>query len=112
MSERIMDLLGDRVKLERPVTHIDQTGENVLVETLNHEVYEVIKILKLHRKDQSLIDYQSLNKAKNIPDFIDNPFAKNEKANCIVKKGNENQNFGGRGGIKTYVTNLLYWTPT
>ncbi|XP_036913144.1 amine oxidase [flavin-containing] B isoform X3 [Sturnira hondurensis] len=40
VSERIMDLLGDRVKLERPVTHIDQTGENVLVETLNHEVYE------------------------------------------------------------------------
>ncbi|XP_024435777.1 amine oxidase [flavin-containing] B [Desmodus rotundus] len=40
VSERILDLLGDRVKLERPVTHIDQTGENVLVETLNHEVYE------------------------------------------------------------------------
>nr|XP_010970373.2 amine oxidase [flavin-containing] B-like [Camelus bactrianus] len=40
VSERIMDLLGDRVKLERPVTHIDQTGEHVLVETLNHEVYE------------------------------------------------------------------------
>ncbi|XP_039707512.1 amine oxidase [flavin-containing] B isoform X2 [Pteropus medius] len=40
VSERIMDLLGDRVKLERPVTHIDQTGEDVLVETLNHEVYE------------------------------------------------------------------------
>ncbi|XP_036126716.1 amine oxidase [flavin-containing] B [Molossus molossus] len=40
ISERIMDMLGDRVKLERPVTHIDQTGENILVETLNHEVYE------------------------------------------------------------------------
>ncbi|XP_059994048.1 amine oxidase [flavin-containing] B isoform X1 [Lagenorhynchus albirostris] len=40
VSERIMDLLGDRVKLERPVIHIDQTGENVFVETLNHEVYE------------------------------------------------------------------------
>nr|XP_021537158.1 amine oxidase [flavin-containing] B-like [Neomonachus schauinslandi] len=40
VSERIMDLLGDQVKLERPVTHIDQTGETVLVETLNHEVYE------------------------------------------------------------------------
>lgn len=47
VSERIMDLLGDQVKLERPVTHIDQTGENVLVETLNHEVYEVTKNLKL-----------------------------------------------------------------
>lgn len=47
VSERIMDLLGDQVKLERPVTHIDQTGENVLVETLNHEVYEVTKSLKL-----------------------------------------------------------------
>ncbi|XP_047391869.1 amine oxidase [flavin-containing] B [Sciurus carolinensis] len=40
VSERIMELLGDRVKLERPVIHIDQTGENVLVETLNHEMYE------------------------------------------------------------------------
>uniref|UniRef100_A0A452FZL6 Amine oxidase n=1 Tax=Capra hircus TaxID=9925 RepID=A0A452FZL6_CAPHI len=40
VSERIMELLGDRVKLERPVIHIDQTGENVLVETLNHELYE------------------------------------------------------------------------
>uniref|UniRef100_A0A8C5NXN7 Amine oxidase n=1 Tax=Jaculus jaculus TaxID=51337 RepID=A0A8C5NXN7_JACJA len=40
VSERIMDLLGDQVKLERPVIHIDQTGENVLVETLNHEIYE------------------------------------------------------------------------
>uniref|UniRef100_A0A8C5ZCU0 Amine oxidase n=1 Tax=Marmota marmota marmota TaxID=9994 RepID=A0A8C5ZCU0_MARMA len=40
VSERIMELLGDRVKLERPVIHIDQTGENVLVETLNHETYE------------------------------------------------------------------------
>ncbi|XP_007989645.1 amine oxidase [flavin-containing] B [Chlorocebus sabaeus] len=40
VSERIMDLLGDRVKLERPVIYIDQTRENVLVETLNHEMYE------------------------------------------------------------------------
>lgn len=64
VSERIMDLLGDRVKLERPVTHIDQTGENVLVETLNHEVYEVTESLKLRGKDQSLIDNQSLNKPR------------------------------------------------
>ena len=64
MSERILDLLGDRVKLERPVTHIDQTGENVLVETLNHEVYEVTKSLKLRGKDQSLTDNQSLNKPR------------------------------------------------
>ncbi|CAO2624393.1 Amine oxidase [flavin-containing] B [Lemmus lemmus] len=40
VSERIMELLGDRVKLERPVVHIDQNGENVVVETLNHEIYE------------------------------------------------------------------------
>ncbi|ERE63682.1 amine oxidase [flavin-containing] B [Cricetulus griseus] len=40
VSERIMGLLGDRVKLERPVIHIDQNGENVVVETLNHEIYE------------------------------------------------------------------------
>lgn len=76
VSERIMDLLGDRVKLERPVTHIDQTGENVLVETLNHEVYEVTKSFKLEGRCQSLIDNQSLNKSKNIPDTIDNPFVK------------------------------------
>ncbi|XP_048192472.1 amine oxidase [flavin-containing] B [Perognathus longimembris pacificus] len=40
VSERIMELLGDRVKLERPVIRIDQTGEKVIVETLNHEMYE------------------------------------------------------------------------
>ncbi|XP_021528957.2 amine oxidase [flavin-containing] B isoform X2 [Aotus nancymaae] len=40
VTERIMDLLGDRVKLERPVICIDQTGEYVLVKTLNHEMYE------------------------------------------------------------------------
>ncbi|XP_042539566.1 amine oxidase [flavin-containing] A [Dipodomys spectabilis] len=40
VSERIMDLLGDRVKLSRPVTYIDHSGENIIVETLNHEVYE------------------------------------------------------------------------
>ncbi|EDL97664.1 monoamine oxidase B [Rattus norvegicus] len=40
VSERIKDILGDRVKLERPVIHIDQTGENVVVKTLNHEIYE------------------------------------------------------------------------
>ncbi|XP_004435073.1 PREDICTED: amine oxidase [flavin-containing] A [Ceratotherium simum simum] len=40
VSERIMDLLGDRVKLEHPVTYVDQSGDNVIVETLNHERYE------------------------------------------------------------------------
>uniref|UniRef100_M3YMT0 Amine oxidase n=1 Tax=Mustela putorius furo TaxID=9669 RepID=M3YMT0_MUSPF len=50
VSERIMDLLGDQVKLERPVTHIDQTGENVLVETLNHEVYEGSYVIRYQRK--------------------------------------------------------------
>ena len=83
MSERIMDLLGDRVKLERPVIHIDQTGENVLVETLNHELYEVTKSLKPGRGDQSPIGNQSVNKAKNIPDFTDNVFAQSEKATSI-----------------------------
>ena len=83
MSERIMDLLGDRVKLERPVIHVDQTGENVLVETLNHEVYEVTKSLKPGRRDQSPIDNQSLNEAENILDFVDNAFAKSEKATSI-----------------------------
>lgn len=83
MCERIMDLLGEQVKLERPVTHIDQTGENILVETLNHEVYEVTKSLKLGERGQNPIDDQTFNKAENIPDFIDNLFAKSEKANSI-----------------------------
>ena len=83
VSERIMELLGDRVKLERPVIHIDQTGENVLVETLNHELYEVTKSLKPGGGDQSTIGNQSINKAKNVPDFTDNVFAQSDKATSI-----------------------------
>ena len=52
MSERIKDILGDRVKLERPVIHIDQTGENVIVKTLNHEIYEVSKTFKVRERNQ------------------------------------------------------------
>lgn len=40
ISEKIMNLLQDRVKLERPVIRLDQSGENVIVETLNHEIYQ------------------------------------------------------------------------
>uniref|UniRef100_A0A8C2TL05 Amine oxidase n=3 Tax=Coturnix japonica TaxID=93934 RepID=A0A8C2TL05_COTJA len=40
ISEKIMERLKGRVKLERPVVCIDQTGDNVIVETLNHETYE------------------------------------------------------------------------
>uniref|UniRef100_A0A7M4FI22 Amine oxidase n=1 Tax=Crocodylus porosus TaxID=8502 RepID=A0A7M4FI22_CROPO len=40
ISEKIMERLGKRVKLESPVVRIDQSGENVIVETLNHEIYE------------------------------------------------------------------------
>ncbi|XP_012783233.2 amine oxidase [flavin-containing] A [Ochotona princeps] len=40
ISEKIMELLGDRVKLNRPVTYVDQTNDNIIVETLNHETYE------------------------------------------------------------------------
>nr|XP_034341615.1 amine oxidase [flavin-containing] A [Arvicanthis niloticus] len=40
VSERIMVLLGDKVKLSSPVTYIDQTDDNIIVETLNHEHYE------------------------------------------------------------------------
>lgn len=43
VSERIMDRLGDRVKLKRPVTYVDQSGDSIIIETLNHEVYEVIQ---------------------------------------------------------------------
>ncbi|XP_066212219.1 amine oxidase [flavin-containing] A [Saccopteryx leptura] len=40
VSEKIMNLLGDRVKLRHPVASIDQTGDNIIIETLNHEVYQ------------------------------------------------------------------------
>ncbi|XP_038616157.1 amine oxidase [flavin-containing] B-like [Tachyglossus aculeatus] len=40
VSERIMECLGDRVKLERPVIRIDQSADSVVVETLNREIYE------------------------------------------------------------------------
>lgn len=41
ISEKLMEILQDRVKLQRPVVRLDQSGENVTVETLNHEVYHV-----------------------------------------------------------------------
>ncbi|KAM6447062.1 amine oxidase [flavin-containing] A-like isoform 2-T2 [Liasis olivaceus] len=40
ITEKIMELLGDKIKLESPVVHIDQSGDNVIVETLNHEIYK------------------------------------------------------------------------
>uniref|UniRef100_A0A8C2UQK3 Amine oxidase n=2 Tax=Chinchilla lanigera TaxID=34839 RepID=A0A8C2UQK3_CHILA len=40
VSERIMGLLGDRVKLNCPVTYVDQSGDNIIIETLSHEHYE------------------------------------------------------------------------
>ncbi|KGL78650.1 Amine oxidase [flavin-containing] A, partial [Tinamus guttatus] len=40
ISEKIKERLKGRVKLESPVVVIDQTGDNVIVETLNHEIYE------------------------------------------------------------------------
>ncbi|NWH64944.1 AOFB oxidase, partial [Geococcyx californianus] len=40
ISEKIMEHLGSRVKLRKPVVRIDQSGENVIVETLDHELYE------------------------------------------------------------------------
>ncbi|KAM4699695.1 amine oxidase [flavin-containing] B-like [Discoglossus pictus] len=40
ISEKIQERLQDRVKLQRPVIRIDQTGDNVVVETLNHEIFE------------------------------------------------------------------------
>lgn len=44
---------------------------------------------------------QSSNKAKNIPDFIDNIFSKSEKANSIwKKKGKESQNIWEGEGYK------------
>ncbi|CAK6449903.1 unnamed protein product [Pipistrellus nathusii] len=40
VSELIMERLGDRVKLCQPVTCVDQSGDNIIVHTLNGEVYQ------------------------------------------------------------------------
>ncbi|KAJ7403331.1 Amine oxidase [flavin-containing] B [Pitangus sulphuratus] len=40
ISEKMMERLGGRVKLRKPVVRIDQSGESVVVETLDHELYE------------------------------------------------------------------------
>ncbi|KAG8450493.1 hypothetical protein GDO86_002958 [Hymenochirus boettgeri] len=40
ISEKIMDRLEGRVKLQSPVVRIDQSGGNVIVETLPHEIYQ------------------------------------------------------------------------
>ncbi|KAM4699696.1 amine oxidase [flavin-containing] A-like [Discoglossus pictus] len=40
ISEKMMERLKDRVKLEKPVVRLDQTGDSVIVETLNHEMYK------------------------------------------------------------------------
>ncbi|KAJ8256178.1 hypothetical protein COCON_G00200420 [Conger conger] len=40
ISERMADVLGSRVKLQRAVYCIDQTGAGVAVKTLNQETYE------------------------------------------------------------------------
>lgn len=44
ISEKIMERLGNRVKLERPVVCINQS-ESVKVETLNHETYEASYVI-------------------------------------------------------------------
>lgn len=43
ISEKMMERLGGRVRLRKPVVRIDQSGESVIVETLDHELYEVMK---------------------------------------------------------------------
>ncbi|KAG8450492.1 hypothetical protein GDO86_002957 [Hymenochirus boettgeri] len=45
ISERIMEQLQGRVKLQSPVVRIDQSGHNVIVESLNHEIYEAEYII-------------------------------------------------------------------
>ncbi|TKC50028.1 hypothetical protein EI555_016080, partial [Monodon monoceros] len=39
-SKRIMLLLGDRVKLGCPVTYVDQSSDNIMIEMLRHQLYE------------------------------------------------------------------------
>ncbi|XP_072901613.1 amine oxidase [flavin-containing] [Hemitrygon akajei] len=45
ISERLMNCLGDSVKLEKPVIRIDQTQDKVVVETLDHELFEAKYII-------------------------------------------------------------------
>lgn len=71
VSERIMELLGNRVKLERPVVHIDQNGENVVVKTLNHEIYEVSKTLKVRESGQNPMSNWSIYEVKGSPHFLE-----------------------------------------
>ncbi|CAH2220360.1 amine oxidase [flavin-containing] A-like, partial [Pelobates cultripes] len=40
ISEKLMECLQGRVKLERPAVSLDQSGDKVIVETLNHEIYQ------------------------------------------------------------------------
>ncbi|XP_042314148.1 amine oxidase [flavin-containing] A-like isoform X2 [Sceloporus undulatus] len=40
IAEKMMEQLKDSVKLGRPVISIDQSGDSVIVETLNHEIYK------------------------------------------------------------------------
>ncbi|KAI1241514.1 hypothetical protein IHE44_0004987 [Lamprotornis superbus] len=40
ISEKIMERLGARVRLRKPVVRIDQSGDSVIVETLDRELYE------------------------------------------------------------------------
>ncbi|ELK36591.1 PREDICTED: amine oxidase [flavin-containing] A [Myotis davidii] len=40
VSERIMERLGGRVKLSQPVTFVDQSGDNIIIQTLNNEIYQ------------------------------------------------------------------------
>ncbi|XP_073523345.1 amine oxidase [flavin-containing]-like [Phyllobates terribilis] len=40
ISEKMAERLQGQVKLQRPVVRIDQSAENITVETVNHEIYE------------------------------------------------------------------------
>ncbi|XP_058042210.1 amine oxidase [flavin-containing] B-like [Ahaetulla prasina] len=57
ISEKIMEYLGKRVKLEKPVTYVDQTGGNVIVETLGHERYEEALLAVTYVLVTYFIDY-------------------------------------------------------
>lgn len=38
-----MERLGGRVKLSQPVTFVDQSGDNIIIQTLNNEIYQVMQ---------------------------------------------------------------------
>ncbi|ERE65591.1 amine oxidase [flavin-containing] A, partial [Cricetulus griseus] len=67
VSEQMADLLADKGKLSSSITYIDQTDDNIIVETLNHEHYEAIGYVS---GDILLIAFQCKYVISSIPPIL------------------------------------------